>query len=80
VHSCAFADESDALAVAKYNTIHLHETLEVRYRFLPYQLNPQMSDEPVPRGEHLRRKFGDKKAGVIKELIEEKLKTVGYEV
>jgi predicted DsbA family dithiol-disulfide isomerase len=66
--------------VAKYNTIHLHETLEVRYRFLPYQLNPQMSDEPVPRGEHLRRKFGDKKAGVIKDLIEEKLKTVGYEV
>jgi predicted DsbA family dithiol-disulfide isomerase len=77
IYIISYADKS---AVAKFNMIHLHETLEVRYRFLPYQLNPHLTDDPLPRAEHLRRKFGDKKAAVIKELIEEKLKVIGYEV
>jgi predicted DsbA family dithiol-disulfide isomerase len=68
------------LAVAKYNTIHFHETLELRYRFLPYQLNPTLTEDPVPRMEHLRKKFGEKKAGAISALIGEKLAKVGYEV
>jgi predicted DsbA family dithiol-disulfide isomerase len=68
------------IAVAKYNTIHFHETLELRYRFLPYQLNPQLTDHPVCRMEHWRNKFGEKKAEAVKDLIEDKLRTVGYEM
>ena len=79
--SCRLTDESRLqIAVAKYNTIHFHETLELRYRFLPYQLNPQLTDQPVARMEHWRKKFGEKKAEAIKGHIEDKLRTVGYEM
>jgi len=33
----------------------------------------------MPRMEHWAKKFGDKKAEAVRGMIEEKLRTVGYE-
>ena len=60
--------------------LHPLESLELRYRFLPYQLGSDLSDKPIPRRDAMRKKFGEKRAEIFQSKTRDKLSSVGYQV
>lgn len=60
--------------------IHSAESLELRYRFLPYQVGTELTEKPVPKRQAMRNKLGDKRAELLRDTVRDKLLSVGYQV
>ena len=60
--------------------IHTTESLEMRYRFLPYQVGSDLSEKPAPKNQVLRKKLGEKRAEGLKDNVRDRLSAIGYQL
>lgn len=63
------------LAIDKYKATHPHA--EFNIRFLPYELNSNLTEEPIPRKQFYVTKFGEEKAAQILSMLPAKYEAVG---
>ncbi|RSH94154.1 hypothetical protein EHS25_003957 [Saitozyma podzolica] len=66
-------------AVEKFRALHPSVCLEPTIRFLPFELNPGLSEVPVSRRLVLEKKFGKERATAIIAMVDEKLRALGVE-
>lgn len=57
---------------------HHTESIELRYRFLPYQVGGDLNDNPAPKSKVLRKKLGEKRAETMMDNVRDKLSSLGY--
>ncbi|KIR34458.1 hypothetical protein I352_02704 [Cryptococcus deuterogattii MMRL2647] len=62
-------------AIDKYKITH--PDAEFNIRFLPYELNSSLTEEPVPRKQFYATKFGEEKAAQILSMLPAKYEAVG---
>lgn len=63
------------LAIDKYKVTH--PDAEFNIRFLPYELNSNLTEEPIPRKQFYITKFGEEKAAQILSMLPAKYEAVG---
>lgn len=59
---------------------HTHESLEMRYRFLPYQVGSDLTEKPAPKKQVLKKKLGEKRAEGLTDTVRDKLSAIGYQL
>ncbi|KAK8849432.1 hypothetical protein IAR55_004764 [Kwoniella newhampshirensis] len=73
---CPIGTKQLTAAIDQYKSTH-PSAPEFNIRFLPYQLDPTMSETPIPRTQYLAKKFGAERVEPINKAMEAKFEAIG---